>query len=70
MPCLKVFWVADNDESETRLSKFQVADPIWPSLYLKNVSIFIQTQWSDLKNLTLWFFETLITNLRPYCNKF
>ena len=53
MPYPKVFWVADN-ESETRVFKFKMADSIWPCLYLKKFSIFIQ-QSSNLKIFTSGF---------------
>ena len=41
MPHSKVFLVADN-ESEIRIKKFKMADPVWRSLDLKNISILIK----------------------------
>ena len=66
IPYPKVFLVADN-ESEIRFPKFKMADPIWLSLYLKNVATHEATQSDDLKNLNPGYFEMLTMKMRLAC---
>ena len=56
MPYYRVFGVADN-ESETRFSKFKMTNPIWPSLYSKKVSIFMQLSQVTWKTIPQGFLK-------------
>ena len=47
----KFFFWSLITESHTRFSKFTMVDPIWPSLYYKNVSVFIQLSQVTEKTL-------------------